>query len=241
MKNILKVIAISLALFVVASCEEPETGLTKITYYAQVDLNGDQYMYATLGEDFVDPGVTATMKGEDVSDMVVVNGEVNTQKSGIYNLTYTVINEDGFPASTSRCVLVKDPADKYAGYYNVRTSESARIYNGETTIYNKKEYAEEPLIILNQGDGTYSINDLLGGWYWQRAGYGEEYCIAGEFEIANDGTINLTYNKMVGGWADELVGFTEAKFTQVSGTTSAQWVAEYVEGMIFNVSADKVE
>ncbi|MCQ2374704.1 MAG: DUF5012 domain-containing protein [Salinivirgaceae bacterium] len=241
MKNILKLIAISLVLFVAASCEEPETGLTKITYYAQVDLNGDQYMYATLGEDFVDPGVTATMKGKDVSDMVIVKGEVDTEESGMYTLTYTVVNEDGFSASASRYVLVKDPADQYAGIYNVRTNESYRLSGGETVIYNAKEYVEEPLIIINQGDGTYSINDLLGGWYWQRAGYGEEYCIAGKFEIANDGTINLTYNKMVGGWADELVGFTEAKFTQVSGTTSAQWVAEYVEGMIFNVTADKVE
>lgn len=241
MKNILKVIALSLVLFVAASCDDAETGLTKVTYYAQLELNGDQYMYATLGKEFVDPGVTAIMKGEDVSDKVKVDGKVDTQTSGLDTLTYTVVNEDGFSASTSRYVFVKDPADKYAGIYNVRTSESFREYNGATIIYNTKEYDEKPLLIINQGDGTYSVNDLTGGWYWQRASLGTDYCIEGDIEIANDGAINLTYSKMVGGWKDSLEGLSEAKFTQVSGTTTVQWVANYVEGIVFHVFADKVE
>ena len=180
----------------VTSCGDKESeGKSRFTFYPTIELEGDTYLVWDKGTPFVDPGYSSTMNGEDVSGQVTVSGSVNTNKSGIYTLTYTTVkNEDGFDASASRTVVVLDPNSDIEGFYLTQPS-SYRSYNGNDVAYGK---AFEILVIDN-GDGTLDVDDLFGGWYAQRAGYGANYMMGGTIRMAADGSLSLV-DCLVPGW-----------------------------------------
>lgn len=214
------------------SCDDDSTaGVTSITYYPVLSLNGDATLHVDKGSAFVDPGCAAEMNGEDISSSVVVSGSVNTAKSGIYTLTYSASNDDGFSASVSRRVIVTDPNDAHEGLFVSDAANSARDYNGAQTKFG----GSFEVVITNNDDGTYHVTDLLGGWYSQRAGYGDNYNMVGDVTIAEDGTMTLL-NSLIGGWGDSLVDFS-GNFDAASGTYT--WDAEYVSSMKFHVVLNK--
>lgn len=213
-----------------SSCDnDSSAGYTRITYYPVLTLNGDATMYVDKGATFVDPGCAAELNGEDVSSSVTVGGSVDPKKSGVYTLTYSVVNEDGFSASISRKVIVTDPNDAKEGVFYT-DANSYRDYNGQKAFGDNYE-----VVITNNDDGTYHVDDLFGGWYSQRAGYGTNYNMGGDVSFAEDGTMTLQ-NSLVAGWGDSLVGFS-GKFDAASGTYT--WDAEYVSSMNFHVVLSK--
>jgi hypothetical protein len=221
-----------LGLMLLGSCDKDTEGLTRITYYAELTLEGDATMYVDKGSTFTDPGYTATMNGEDVSDQVQVNSNVNTAKSGVYTITYVIYNEDGFSSSASRQVIVLDPNDPIEGYWDTDPN-SFREYNGAQVTY-KGSYE---ILIINEGNGRYSVDDLMGGWYCQRAGYGTNYAMAGVVDIADDGTIEMEYG-YVPGWGDYATDMYNGQYDAATGTIF--WQVEYTEyPFIFNVTMYK--
>lgn len=135
------------------SCSDDESeGKSRFTYYAILEMNGDAYVTSPLGQAFADPGCVATMAGEDVSDQIITTGDVNTGKLGFYTVNYSVTNPDGFSASASRTVAVVDKNNFASTYY------------GESQ-YGTRHYFHAPITITDQGDGTFLINDVLGGFY----------------------------------------------------------------------------
>ena len=98
----------------------------KVTVYDEkppvLKLLGKKSMYVLLGKDYEEPGYTATDALEgNLADKVTVSGKVNTDKKGVYTLTYTVKDSSGNEASAKRTVYVykkqtkedvKDPGDK---------------------------------------------------------------------------------------------------------------------------------
>ena len=91
------------------------------------------------------------------------------------------------------------------------------------------------MLILNNGDGTYSVDDMLAGWYAQRAGYGMDYAMQGDITVAEDGTITLVDN-FVPGWGDQADGMTDATFD--AATKTIKWNVGYA-GMNFVVTMSK--
>lgn len=63
------------------------------------------------------------------------------------------------------------------------------------------------IMIFNNGDGTYYVDDLFGGWYSQRSGYGKNYNMTGNIEISEDGTVTLK-DSYVAGWGDGITSLT---------------------------------
>ena len=179
-----------------------------------------------------DPGYSATMQGEDITADVKVSTDMDLQnpKPGYYTVTYSAVNEDGFPASSTRYVLVTDPDDKASGYYTT-DANSFRVASAGTTYYGNS-YS---VTVYGDGSGHYHVSDFLGGWYAQRAGYGGSYAAVGQCDIAADGTISLV-SSSVAGWGDSLSGLSEASFDAAAGTIS--WVASYA-GMEFHVIMTK--
>ena len=202
-KNIL-FMALAVASFALTSCsDDTSEGKSRITYYPTIELTGGDFCVTEKGKAFTDPGFVSIMGGEDVSDKVVVTGSVDTNKSGLYTLTYTTAkNSDGFGASASRTVFVLDPNDAAEGVFMNQASGN-RIYNGNTVAYGR----DFRVIVYSNGDGTYSVDDLFGGWYCQRAGYGTKYAMGGIISIAGDGTITLL-DSLVPGWGDSLDDLT---------------------------------
>ncbi len=224
--------AVGLALVALASCSKDTEGLTGITYYPVIELEGPTYDMAEAGTPFVDPGYSASLNGEDYSSHVeiITRMDLNNPKPGYYSITYSATNDDGFSASATRYVLVADNDDPVSGYYTTNT-DSFRDYNG--VIF----YGGYPEVVYANGDGTYHISDLLAGWYQYRAGYGSAYALGGEISVDADGNIELL-DSYLSAWGDSANELTDGKFDAAAGTI--QYIVSYTDyPFLFNVTLNK--
>lgn len=183
-------LAISMATLGLTSCNDDHDQLTdsRVTHFANLELLGDEVIEINVGETFVDPGYTATEGEEDITSKVKVIGTVDTSKGGFYNLTYTVSNKDNFAVQASRLVMVKNPNSLASAYY------------GESQ-YGSRHYYNSPITITDRGNGTYLIDDLVGGFYCygRYPGYEPTYDFHCEavIKLNADNTIELV---QVGSW-----------------------------------------
>ncbi|MND44860.1 hypothetical protein D3C80_357090 [compost metagenome] len=132
------------------SCKKYDTtypegyvGTSKITQYPILTLNGDRYMAFVNGGTFVDPGATAKAGDQDVP--VTVTGSVDSSTPGVYTLTYSAVNSDGFSASVNRTVIIatvdasaenNDFSGNYARNTNGSVAVWTRIAPGVYTVFN---------------------------------------------------------------------------------------------------------
>lgn len=222
-KNILYTMLFALVALVMTSCGDKKSeGLSRITYYPSIQLEGDSYLVWPKGVAYEEPGYTSELNGEDVTSEVTVSGNVDVNKSGIYTLTYTTTkNEDGFDASAARTVVVLDLESDIEGFYlNQATSDR----NG--TAYGRSF----EVLVIDNGDGTITVDDLLGGWYCQRAGYGARYAMSGTLGVAEDGTLTLI-DSYIPGWGDGLDSL-EGSIDVASGTM--KFTCVYAGTLTFN-------
>lgn len=199
-KNIIYTMLFAAAAFILTSCGDDESaGLSRITYYPTIELEGGSTIFVTKGTAWKDPGYISMMGTEDVTDKVTINSNVDMNTGGVYTVTYTTAkNSDGFGSSTSRTVYVWDPANGLDGLYTC-TADGYRIYNGNQVGFNMDFTI---LLIRAEGDNVY-VDDFFGGWYSQRAGYGDNYKMGGKMKLAADGTLSLV-SSLVPGWGDSL-------------------------------------
>ena len=228
MKRIIYSLTLCLMFLGFVACEDETTqDNSKVTYYAEITLKGDASVFWNLGTPWEDPGYTAIMKGEDVSNLVEIKTNLNVNKGGVYTIDYTVTNEDGISRSTSRTVYVSDPTPTpiTSGVWTV-TADSYRMAT-VTSTYG----AEFPITILQVSPGKFYINDFLGGWYEQRAGYGSSYACSGHFLLDENNIREGAGDGYVPGWGDSYD--TATGFVNDDGSISL--TVEYV-GMTFNIT-----
>lgn len=233
MKKYISTMAVGLALLTLASCSKDTEGLTGITYYPILELEGPLDETILAGSPYVEPGYKATLDGEDYTSEVVVTTNLNFSdpQAGYYTILYTATNPEGFSATAARHIFVVDQNDPINGWYTTNTG-SFRDYNGTTTYYG-----DFPVMVYSNGDGTYHVSDLLGGWYEYRAGYGPSYALGGEISVDADGNIKLL-SSYLSGWRDSANSLTDGKFDKEAGTI--KYIVDYTEyHMLFNVTLDK--
>lgn len=150
MMKLIKIGFTGLLLIVLFSCNKtdfdyPEGTVagSKITYYADFAFNGDEYVVIKKGDTYTEPGVTATENGTDLP--VSIEGTVDNQTPGVYNLVYSAINKDGFAATRTRFVIVYETAadaeahdfsGSYARSTNGSIAEWTKIAPGVYKVFN---------------------------------------------------------------------------------------------------------
>ena len=224
-KNIFYTMLFALCALVMTSCDKKSEGLSRVTYYPSITLNGDSYLIWEKGEAYVDPGYYSELNGEDVTSQVTVSGTVDINKSGVYTLTYTTVkNEDGFDASAKRTVVVLDSTSPIEGFY---LNQASSDRNG--TAYGR----DIEVLVIDNGDGTVLFDDALGGWYAVRAnnwaGYGANYKMAATVAVDDDGTLTLE-DSYIPGWGDGLDSL-EGTFDEATGTIN--FVCVYAGSLTF--------
>jgi len=212
-KSLLSLVALIGLVLGFTGCEKESLGKTSITYYAEITLEGEETMVVAKGSTFVEPGFKAVMAGKDVSDQVQVSSNVDTSKSGIYTISYSVVNPDGFVATNNRTVIVLDLSDAVEGFWRVDMAASFRVFNGATSGYK----GAFEFLIIKRADGYYDVEDLMAGWYAQGAGYGDNYAMKAVVDIAGDGTITLLASK-VAGWGDSADFLNDGKYDAATST-----------------------
>jgi hypothetical protein len=229
MKLLYKYGLLILPILFLFSCEKETEGLSRITYYCDLNLKGNATEIVPLGSTFTEPGWEASENGVDVSNAVVVTGTVNTNVAGLYTLTYSAINADGFAKTVKRQVVVCDdtPSPLESGIYTVsKGSYRHVIATGVEVAYGR----DFEILIYQEEPGIFYVSDLFGGWYAQRAGYGTAYDMNAYVLLNDDNTFELldSYNA---GWGDGMSDFYDASYDPATATIS--WAPEYVGSYIF--------
>ena len=133
---------------------EGRVGRSRIIYYPIVTTQGQQLTIVNQGSTFTDAGAAATVNGQTVQ--YTTTGSVNTAVPGVYNLTYTAQNPEGYTASSFRTVVVvgNDVASNdFSGTY-MRYAGGAPF--GQTSTWTKT------------GNGVYTVDNPGGA----STGYG---------------------------------------------------------------------
>ena len=208
----------------ISSCKKETTkDISQITYYATFDMQGDAYIILEKGTPYVEPGVTASADGVDLP--VVVEGSVNADVPGVYYITYSAVNNDGYSAMVERKIRVIE--------YGFDGTDISGTYDG---IRNNKN-AGGIVTITKIGPGVYEIDDILGAYYWQGPpSYGPNYAANGMFTENADGTWTSSQG-YVPGWGDP----TEAQDIVVDGGTITYYALMIEADFGFDVTLTKQE
>lgn len=212
-------LAVCLIMGVFTACNDNKDQLTdsRLTYYAVMDVQGSSFVEVPIGSAYHDAGCKATLNGEDYTSHIVTKGvnTINNQKAGLYYVTYTATNADGFSTSATRTVAVCDPTitTDMSGSYTVSTG-TFRLRAGVTTAYQGYKIS-----VTKAAPGIFYVSDIIGGYYDQRAGYGESYAMKGYFQLMADNSIQILSGD-IASWGDGYTSFRDGKYDPVANTIS---------------------
>jgi len=222
MKNIIYGLFVCLT-FVFVSCNDKTSfDDSRITNYVTYEISGDQTMLVPVGTAYVDPGVKAKEGTLDVTSTMKTTGTVNSNAIGLYPITYSSVNADGFPSSATRLVIVYDPTvtTDISGKYALQTGSYRLVLKTGAKV----SFSNYKISLNYIAPGIFYVTDFLGGYYDQRAAYGSSYAMTGYVKLNPDNTIELLSSK-VAGWGDSLDSLVNG--TYVPATNSIHWEVTY--------------
>jgi len=187
MKKILFLLTITAA-FVLSSCDKESAGVSKVTTYAKMTLNGPATQFWTLGTAYVDPGCVALEGTNDISSAIIVDPVLDGTVGGMFNVTYKVANSDGFWATTTRKVYVGNFTDALSGHY--KSSLSRKVLSSGAVGNRPGPY---DVMVFSIGGGKYFISDMIGGWYQYGSNYGPAYAGPGHVLVNGDNSVTMDY------------------------------------------------
>lgn len=137
----IKLLLLFLLFFPFIGCEKTETfnntdtkvGRSRVTFFPTLELIGEQYEAVAVGGTYSEKGAIAKEGGADVQ--YTTSGTVDVSTPGIYALTYTAVNKDGFSTSLTRNVVVYSTDASAAE--NDFSGEYARSTNGVIAVWTK--------------------------------------------------------------------------------------------------------
>ena len=189
MKKILAYLLAPVLAVALWSCDKSTEGVTFITYYPTLEVLGEPTVVVNLGESYADEGCYAELNGEDVSSEVIATSNVDYNKVGAYSISYVIYNDDGFSTTASRTVYVVDP------------DNIATLYWGES-MAGTRHYYDALIYITDNGDGTYHLDDLMGGFQFAglNPGFEPTYDFHAEVDFALNADNTVTLTSEVGSW-----------------------------------------
>lgn len=189
MKKILAYLLVPVLAVALWSCDKSTEGLTRITYYPTLEVLGESTVIVNVGESYADEGCYAELNGEDVSSEVIATSTVDNSKPGVYSISYIIYNADGFSTTASRTVYVVDPE-------NIATLYLGTCFTGSET------YSDALITISDNGDGTYLLDDVMGGFYFNGVypGYEPTYDFHAEVNFRLNADNTITQVGEVGSW-----------------------------------------
>lgn len=108
-KNIFKASWMLLGAFFLLSCEKDDATehISKVTTYAVLDMKGEEWVVVPQGGTYTDAGAEAAIGDTPAEVSVTYSPKApDPNVPGVYVITYTATNEDGFSASVTRKVGV---------------------------------------------------------------------------------------------------------------------------------------
>jgi len=104
MKRINIVLVSLLAAVFLGGCTKDLEDSSRITYYPIITVNGENLITIIVGGSYTDAGAKAFAGETELQ--IKTEGSVNTNVAGVYTITYTAVNVDGFSSVDKRYVGV---------------------------------------------------------------------------------------------------------------------------------------
>lgn len=203
MKKILYSLVICAGVLSFTACDNSVEDNSRLTYLVDLQLEKGSIEHQ-VNTEFTAPKFTATENGVDVSAKVSVNGldKVDEDKIGIYPISYSVANSDGYVSTAKQTVYVVDlNADTdISGDYQIDVNNSTGQRGSEQPVPFSSAY---PLTIKKVATSIFTISDLFGGWFNLQQGWGGDFALSADCfltEAVAEGNI-VRMNPL----ADELV------------------------------------
>ena len=122
----------------IENCEDIDITAPVITL-ANASNQETTTVVVPLGEDYVEPGYTANDDVDgDITQSVIIEGEIDTSTVGTYILNYFVEDSSGNIASTSREIIVQEV--EYLVYFENGTCKCPNATVGETATISGTTY-----------------------------------------------------------------------------------------------------
>jgi Domain of unknown function (DUF5011) len=203
-RQIINYIAVAIIGALCFACEpDLETkGISRITHFPDITMVGDPIYVIELGQAYSEPGISAK-EGENPIDVITqISGDyfegsvtaINTANPDRYNIAYSAINSDGFPGSTARTVYVAGKGDLVTDISGLYTSTVVR--NGVSAA----KYTDMKYVIMKKtGASTYSLSDIICGYYDVGRAIGPDYAGTGStITVNNLGANDFTFGPSIG-------------------------------------------
>lgn len=220
-----------------ASCNDSHDHLTDstITYYPEFHMLGNEFEEVFLGTSYTDAGCTATLLGEDWTSQIVTTGleDIDVNVPGLYYVTYSITNKDGYVKSVTRTVAVFDPeiTTDISGKYETQEGTFLQHSGGKIALDGFTVNIERVV------PGVFFIDEMLAGMWSQRAGYGSDYGLQGYLQLTADNHLH-DLGVMVPGWGDTYDEISDIIYNPETGEITYQMV---YAGYLFNVILNKAK
>ena len=123
-----------------------------------ITLKGNTTMYLTLEDDFNEPGYTATDNcNDDLTDKVIISGEVKAGEKGTYTLTYEVTDDANNKTTVERKIIISEKTDPSSGVIKKGTifltfdDGPSNVTTGEILDILKEENVKATFFVTNNG------------------------------------------------------------------------------------------
>lgn len=154
-------------------------GLSRITYYPEFVLEGEDFIILEPNEPYAEPGIEVLEQGNPISFESESYGRysefsgINTVGDEIdqYSVVYSAVNKDGFASSFTRTVVRTTTGDFLTGIEGVYLSKSARV--------TPEVYEDLIVMIFKNSENEYEISCALGGFYSDGRELGDDYLVPG--------------------------------------------------------------
>jgi hypothetical protein len=152
-------IALILGFGIVSSCNKKAdfnypagtVGISKITNFPVLTMNGSKYITVPVGGTYTEPGATAKEGENDLT--VTVDGAVDVSTPGVYDISYSAVNKDGFSALVRRFVAVYETDPEAAGH-----DLSGNYLRAVTGITNTWEKIAPGVYLVDNPGGAAGVN-----------------------------------------------------------------------------------
>jgi len=204
------------------SCDKDPDAISKVTYFPEFTMNGEQTEFVWLGEAYTDLGATATEQGKPINVDVLVSGDyasysgtsVDVNAPNRYEISYSAKNNEGYSGSVTREVFVFKNGDLETSIEGLYLADAEDHLDAFSGLY---------VMIWEVEKGVYQLSDALAGFYAEGLGFGAGYR-AEEGWIVSDGNefvvdqnaffyaigVEVTVNDLVVTPADKTIQFTSS-------------------------------
>lgn len=247
MKKILYSLMVCAGAFGFMSCNDSVEDNSRLTYYVVFTLPDGNALDGNaiehqINTPFVAPEYASTENGEDVKSKVTVKGidDVDATKIGIYPISYSAENADGFATTATQTVYVVNSAvtTDISGSYTVDNTASTCSDSG-LAFENVLSIDIEKI-----ATGIFSVSDFLGGLYDQQEGKGGDYAAAADvnlvqaFDANENSAINFLKSNSIELEDKKSVTVTNLSIASDGGEYTLEWDAAY-DGKTFHIVAKK--